>query len=218
MNEVDFKSLVAGQRAFFSSGKTLDYKFRLSTLQHLKTLIIKNESLLFEALYKDLGKPPFESYASEIGVILQEISLTMRNLRKWVHPKHVYTPLVHFIARSYYFYEPYGVVLIISPWNYPFQLLFDPIIGALAAGNCVIGKPSQRATHTSEVMIDIISNNFNPEHICLIRGGKETNQILFKEKYDYIFFTGSTETGKQVMKAAADTLPRYHSSLVEKIL
>jgi aldehyde dehydrogenase (NAD+) len=206
MNEAEFKSLVAGQRAFFSSGKTLDYKFRLSTLQHLKMLIIKNESLLFEALYKELGKPPFESYASEIGVILQEINLTMRNLRKWVHPKHVYTPLVHFIARSYYFYEPYGVVLIISPWNYPFQLLFDPIIGALAAGNCVIGKPSQRATHTSELIIDIISNNFNPEHICLIRGGKETNQILFKEKFDYIFFTGSTETGKQVMKAAADTL------------
>jgi aldehyde dehydrogenase (NAD+) len=206
MSEAEFKLLVAGQRAFFCSGKTLDYKFRLATLQHLKNLIIKNEARLFEALYKDLGKPAFESYASETGIILQEINLIIRNLRKWVRPKRVYTPLVHFIASSYYVYEPYGVVLIISPWNYPFQLLFNPLIGAVAAGNCVLAKPSQYARYTSEVMIDLINNNFNPEYIHLIHGGKEINQIILKEKYDYIFFTGSNETGKQVMKAAAETL------------
>jgi len=206
MNEAEFKLLAARQRAFFCSRQTLDYTFRIETLKKLKELIIKNENRLFEALYKDLGKPPFEAYASETGVILQEINLIIRNLRKWMRPIHVYTPLVHFIANSYYAYEPYGIVLIISPWNYAYQLLFNPLVGAIAAGNCVIAKPSQHAPNTSEVMIDIINNNFNPEHVYLLCGGKEANQFLLREKYDYIFFTGSAEMGKQVMKAAADTL------------
>jgi aldehyde dehydrogenase (NAD+) len=206
MNETEFKSLVAKQKEFFRSGNTLNYNFRFSILKQLKKIIISNESRLFEAFKKDLGKPAFESYASEIGLVLQEINLMLRNLRKWMRPVHVYTPLVHFIARSYYTYNPYGVVLIISPWNYPFQLLFNPLIGALASGNCVIAKPSQHAPHTSEVMIDLINNNFKNEHLHILRGGKEINQILLKEKYDYIFFTGSAETGKQVLKAAADNL------------
>ena len=206
MNEVDFKSLVASQRAFFCTRQTLDYTFRIETLKKIKELIIKNEARLYEALNKDLGKPAFEAYASEIGIVLQEINLFLRNLRRWTRHNHVYTPIVHFISRSYYVFEPYGVVLIISPWNYPYQLLFIPLIGALAAGNCVIAKPSQHAPHTSEVMIDIINNNFSPEYLYLLRGGKETNQFLLKEKYDYIFFTGSNEMGKQVMKAAAETL------------
>jgi aldehyde dehydrogenase (NAD+) len=206
MNETEFKSLVEKQKEFFRSGITLDYDFRLSTLKQLKKLIYSNESRLFEALNKDLGKPAFESYASEIGVILQELNLIIRNLRKWTRPKHVYTPLVHFIARSHYVYTPYGVVLIISPWNYPFQLLFNPLIGAVAAGNCVLAKPSQHASHTTEVMIDLINNNFKSEHLHILRGGKEINQLLLKEKYDYLFFTGSAEIGKQVMKAAAENL------------
>jgi len=206
MNESEFKSLVASQKTFFCSRQTLDYTFRIETLKKLKGLIIKNEAKIFEALHKDLGKPAFEAYASETGVIIQEINLIIRNLRKWIRPIHVYTPLVHFIAKSYYAYEPYGIVLIISPWNYPYQLLFNPLIGAISAGNCVIAKPSQHAPNTSEVMIDIINNNFSPEHVCLLRGGKETNQFLLKEKYDYIFFTGSADMGKQVMRAAADTL------------
>lgn len=206
MNEAEFKALVASQRAFFCSGQTLDYAFRIETLKKLKLLIIKNEKRIFEALYKDLGKSVFESYASETGVILQEINLILRNLRRWIHPIHVYTPLVHFIAKSHYVFEPYGIVLIISPWNYPYQLLFNPLIGALSAGNCVIAKPSRHAPNTSEVMIDLINNNFNPEHICILPGGNEVNQFILKEKYDYIFFTGSAEMGKQVMKNAADTL------------
>ncbi len=206
MNVTEFKSLVAKQKEFFSSGITLNYNFRLSTLKQLKNLITSNESRLFEALNKDLGKSAFESYASETGVILQEINLIIRNLRRWTRPKRVYTPLVHFIARSHYVYTPFGVVLIISPWNYPYQLLFNPLIGALAAGNCVLAKPSQHASHTSEVMIDLINNNFKSEHLHILRGGKEINQILLKEKYDYIFFTGGAETGKQVMKAAAENL------------
>jgi aldehyde dehydrogenase (NAD+) len=206
MNETEFKALVAKQKEFFRSGITSDYNFRLSTLKQLRKLITHNESGLFEALKKDLGKPAFESYASETGVILQEINLMIRNLRKWVRPKRVYTPLVHFIARSNYVYTPYGVVLIISPWNYPYQLLFNPLIGAVAAGNCVLAKPSHYASNTTEVLIDLINNNFKSEHLHILRGGKEINQLLLKEKYDYIFFTGSAETGKLVMKAAADNL------------
>jgi len=183
MNETEFKSLVAKQKEFFSSGITLDYNFRLATLKQLRKLITNNEASLFEALNKDLGKPAFESYASEIGVILQEINIMIRNLRKWVRPKHVYTPLVHFIARTNYVYTPYGVVLIISPWNYPCQLLLNPLIGAVAAGNCVLAKPSQHASHTTEVLIDLINNNFKSEHLHILRGGKEINQILLKEKW-----------------------------------
>lgn len=206
MNEAEYRSLVASQRAFFCSRQSLEYGFRMATLKKLKELIIKNEAKIYDALKKDLGKPAFEAYASEIGEILQEINMILRNLKRWMHPVRVYTPLVHFIARSYYVYEPYGVVLIISPWNYPFQLLFNPLIGAISAGNCVIAKPSQHAAHTSEVMIDLINNNFQSEHLHLVRGGRDINQIILTEKYDYIFFTGSTEIGKQVMKAAADTL------------
>jgi len=206
MNEAEFKSLLTNQRDFFNSGVSLDYKFRRNTLLQLRKLILSNESRIFDALYKDLGKPAFESYASEVGVILQELNLILRNLRKWMRPKRVYTPVVHFIASSHYVYKPYGVVLIISPWNYPFQLLFNPLIGALAAGNCVIAKPSQHASHTSELMIDLINNNFKSEYLHLLPVGNVINQILLKEKYDYIFFTGSSETAKQVMKAAADNL------------
>jgi aldehyde dehydrogenase (NAD+) len=123
-----------------------------------------------------------------------------------MRPKRVYTPLVHFIASSHYVYSPYGVVLIISPWNYPYQLLFNPLIGALAAGNCVIAKPSQHASYTSELMIELINNNFKSEHLHLLHGGNDINRIILNEKYDYIFFTGSSETAKQVMKSAAENL------------
>ncbi len=206
MNQQELKNLNERQKAFFLTGKTLDVKFRINTLKKIKELITCNESTIFNALKEDLGKSPFESFASETGVVLQELNMIIRNLHKWSRNKRVYTPLVHFIARSYYRFEPYGRVLIISPWNYPFQLLMNPLIGALAAGNCIVAKPSRSAVHTSEVLINMINDHFNPEHIHLIRGGQEVNQWLLKEKYDYIFFTGSSETGKKVMKSAAETL------------
>lgn len=206
MNEQELKELNKRQKAFFDSGKTLDVGFRIGTLKKIKHLIIKYESEIFDALSKDLGKPSFEAFTSETGIVMQELNFMIRNLRKWSRTKRVYTPLVHFIARSYYRFEPYGRVLIISPWNYPFQLLFNPLIGAVAAGNCVLAKPSRLAVHTSDFMIRMVGEHFNPEYIHLIRGGQEINQLLLKEKYDYIFFTGSQEVGKKVMKAAAETL------------
>lgn len=206
MNEQELKALNERQKAFFDSGETLDMRFRTGTLKKIKQLMIKYESEIFNALLKDLGKPAFESFASETGMVLQELNLMIRNLPKWARIKRVYTPLVHFIARSYYRFEPYGRVLIISPWNYPFQLLFNPLIGAVAAGNCVLAKPSRSAVHTSEFMIKMMNDHFNPEYIHLIRGGQEVNQWLLNEKYDYIFFTGSQKVGKQVMRAAAETL------------
>ena len=206
MNEEELKELNNRQKAFFDSGKTLDTGFRIAALKKIKHLLIQYESDIFDALSKDLAKPSFESFASETGMVLQELNFMIRNLRKWSRTKRVYTPLVHFIACSHYRYEPYGRILIISPWNYPFQLLFNPLIGAVAAGNCVLAKPSRSAIHTSDIMIRMIRENFNPEYIYLIRGGQEVNQLLLREKYDYIFFTGSQEVGKQIMKAASETL------------
>ncbi|KPK86515.1 MAG: aldehyde dehydrogenase, partial [Bacteroides sp. SM23_62_1] len=206
MNEQELKELNKSQKIFFDSGKTLDITFRRDTLKKISQLIIKYEPEIFSALYQDLGKPGFESFASETGMVLQELNLMIRNLPKWSRSKRVYTPLVHLIARSYYRCEPYGRVLIISPWNYPFQLLFNPLIGAVAAGNCIIAKPSRSATHTSEFLTKMINDHFNPEYIHLIKGGQEINQWLLNEKYDYIFFTGSQEVGKHVMKVAAETL------------
>ncbi|MBL7111864.1 MAG: aldehyde dehydrogenase [Bacteroidales bacterium] len=206
MNEQELKELNIKQLEFFRKGLTLQLDFRIETLNRIKNLIIKFEGKLFEALHEDLGKPPFESYASETGVVLQELNLLIRNLKKWAQPKRVYTPLVHFIATSKFQYEPFGRVLIISPWNYPFQLLFNPLIGAIAAGNCVVAKPSKHAIHTTAVMTEMINNHFDREYIHIIEGSSEVNQYLLKQKYDYIFFTGSSTVARQVMKEASNNL------------
>jgi len=178
----------------------------MKALKKLKKLIQDHEEELFKAFRDDLGKHPFESYASENGFVLQELNLIIRNLKRWSRPKRAYTPMVHWPAKSFYSPEPYGRVLIISPWNYPFQLLFMPLVGAIAAGNCVLAKPSQYARHTFAIMKKIINDNFDPGHIKIIEGGKETNQHLLEEAFDYIFFTGSTGIGRKVMQAAAKNL------------
>ena len=206
MTEQELKELNHKQLEFFRRGLTRDPDYRLEVLKKIKELIIKNEDNLFEALLKDLGKCPFESYSSEVGIVLQELNLIIRNLKKWSQPKRVYTPLVLSIATSRYHYEPFGRVLIISPWNYPFQLLFVPLIGAVAAGNCVLAKPSKHARYTTEVMIKMINENFDPGFIHIIGGSSEVNQYLLKQKFDYIFFTGSAGVARQVMKEAAINL------------
>jgi len=206
MSEQELKELNKRQLEFFRKGLTRHLDYRLDALNRIKSLIIKYESKLFEALHEDLGKPPFESYASEVGMVLQELNLLIRNLSKWAQPKRVYTPLVHFIATSKFQYEPFGRVLIISPWNYPFQLLFNPLIGAIAAGNCVLAKPSKHANHTTAVMTEMINNHFDSEYLHIIEGSSEVNQYLLKEKFDYIFFTGSATVARHVMKEAASTL------------
>jgi len=203
MDRIEIQNIIGKQKQFFESGATLDVNYRLDALKRLKALLLKHETDFYEALRADFNKPEFETYASENGLVLQDIGLMIRNLKKWSRPKRVYTPMLHWPAKSYYIKEPFGRVLIISPWNYPFQLLFMPLVGAVAAGNCVLGKPSRYAKHTYELMSRMISDHFDPNHISIIEGGREVNQLLLEEQFDYIFFTGSTEVGKKVMQSAA---------------
>lgn len=213
INKAEIQKIVERQEKFFRSGTTLDTGFRLEVLKKLRELIRGSDKAINEALRLDLGKSPFETYASEQGLVLQEIGLMLRNLKRWSAPQRVYTPAVHWFARSYYLNQPYGRVLVISPWNYPFQLLFIPLVGAVAAGNCVLAKPSRHAVHTSRLMQKIISENFDPQHIAIIEGGGETNRILLETSFDYIFFTGSTSIGKKVMEAASQNLTPFSLEL-----
>jgi aldehyde dehydrogenase (NAD+) len=203
MENTDLKELVERQELFFYSGATLDPGFRIKALCKLRDLILRYDAEINEALLADLGKHPFESWASEQGLTLNEIRIQCRHLRKWSRPRRSYTPIVHWFARSFYLNQPYGRVLIISPWNYPFQLLFMPLVGAVAAGNCVLAKPSRYAVHTTRIMQKIIRECFDPAHVAMLEGGAETNRILLEARFDYIFFTGSAEVGKKVMEAAS---------------
>lgn len=203
MNNSEIQDIIEKQEKFFLSGVTMDISFRLTVLRKLRDLLHQYDNELNEALRQDLGKHPFESYASEHGLAIQELGIMIRKLKRWSRPQKAYTPMAHWFARSYYLNQPFGRVLVISPWNYPFQLLFMPLIGAIAAGNCVLAKPSRHAIHTSLVMQKLISENFDPGHISLVAGGSHINQYLLDQKFDYIFFTGSTGVGKKVMEAAS---------------
>ena len=172
----------------------------------LKKVILKYESEITQALRSDLGKSAFETYATEIGFILEEINYTLKNLSSWAKVKKVKTPLTLFPGKSFIHPEPYGVVLLISPWNYPFQLCLSPFIGAIASGNRVVLKPSEFALETSSIIKKIISEVFKEDEVVIVEGGLEETQTLLKQKFDYIFFTGSTAVGKVIMKAAAENL------------
>jgi len=206
MNSKELHQIIDKQEKYFQSGATLDIGFRLKALAKLKSMLLKYEDDICEALQLDLGKHPVESYASEHGLVIQEIGLMIRNLKKWIRPQRAATPMVHWFAKSFYLNQPYGRVLIISPWNYPLQLLFMPMIGAIAAGNCVLAKPSIHAPHTTRVMKKMITEIYDPGYISLIEGSYEINRIILKEKFDYIFFTGSSEVGRKVMEAASKYL------------
>jgi len=200
-------SILEKQRQFFYTGRTRDPEFRIEQLKLLKRAILTYEDRIYEALWKDLHKSKFESYATEIGMVLAEIGLHVRMLRKWAKPARVRTnQMIHLWSESRIYKEPYGIVLIISPWNYPFQLLINPLVGAISAGNCAALKPSEYTPHTSDVMELMIKEFFPPDYICLYQGGKETNQLLLVMQWDYIFFTGSPLVGKVVMEAAAKNL------------
>lgn len=202
----DIKDIVGRQRAYFLSQETLDVSFRLNALKKLKASIRDNEKDILDALKKDLNKAPFESYAAEVGLIHSELNDAIKNLHKWNRKKRVRTPLAHFKSSSYIVSEPYGVVLIMSPWNYPFQLTLAPLIGAIAGGNCAVVKPSAYSPCTSTVISKIIRSCFDEKYIAVIEGGREANQQLLKEIFDYIFFTGSVSVGKTVMEAASRNL------------
>lgn len=201
-----FSKLTVAQKQFFETGRTRDLAFRICQLQLLADAMRKNETVLGEALKKDLGKSAFESYATEIGFVLADIRYTIQNLQKWSAPKRVRTPLYLFPGKSKIQKEPYGSVLILGPYNYPVQLLAEPLVGAIAAGNCAVLKPSELTPHVSEAMYQIVHSTFKEEYIACVEGGVEVNQELLSQKFDYIFFTGSERVGRIVMKAAAENL------------
>lgn len=199
----EINDIVRRQKEYFQRGETMEVSFRISALKRLKQAIKANEQYIFEALKQDLNKPAFESYMTEIGIVIEEIDYIIRNIKGWCRKKRVRTPLAHFKSTSYIISEPHGVVLIISPWNYPFQLTIAPLLGAIAGGNCVIIKPSEYSVHTSRLVGKIVGECFNEEYVAVIEGDTEVNQRLLKEKFDYIFFTGSVNVGKIIMEAAS---------------
>jgi aldehyde dehydrogenase (NAD+) len=205
MEKEEIGLILENQKKFFISGKTLDLRYRLETLKKLRKLIIEHSQNIKDALWKDFRKPECEVISSELNFVLKELNLAIRKLRSWARPKKVWTPLIHFIARSYIAPQPYGQVLILSPWNFPFQLSLVPVVGALAAGNCIILKVSQQAPNTAAVIEKVISN-FDNELITVINGDHKVSEYLLDHKFDYIFFTGSCKIGKYVMEKAARNL------------
>jgi aldehyde dehydrogenase (NAD+) len=197
--------IIAKQRQFFQTGKTKDLAFRIAQLQILKQLVMENKPAIIQALKSDLHKPEFETYATEIGVN-KEIDYALKHINNWTKPKKAAVPWDLFSYSAKIYPEPLGVILIIGPWNYPFQLIISPLVGAIASGNCTIIKPSEFAPHTSNLISELIHKYFSPEYITVIPGSVETSQQLLAEKFDHIFFTGGTAIGKIVMAAAAEHL------------
>lgn len=191
--ETEIQELVVKQREFFFSGNTLPLEYRINALKLLKKAIIENENKISEAIKQDLGKSSTEGFMCEIGLVLSEISYMLRHIRRFAKDKTVYTNLAQFASRSYVKSVPYGVTLIISPWNYPFLLSIEPLVDALAAGNTVIIKPSEYSPATSEVISELISNIFPREYVAVVTGEKEESICLLNQKFDYIFFTGSKD-------------------------
>ena len=193
-------------KEFFNTGTTFDVKFRLQALKKLQQNIKDNEDEILDALQKDLNKSHFEGYETEMGLVYEELRKTIKNLPKWVKKKTKPTPIIHFLSSSYVYPEPYGNVLIMSPWNYPFQLTMIPLIGAIAAGNTVVVKPSEYSFNTAEIIEKLITSSFEEKHVNIVRGGRQANQSLLEQKFDYIFFTGSPSVGKFVMESASKYL------------
>ena len=198
--------VVQSQRNFFRSGLTKDAEFRIEQLKKLRKVIVKREKDIYAALKADLNKHPFETYGTEVGLTLNEIDHCIKSVRKWMKPRKVKTSLFHFKGSSRIHADPYGVALIIAPWNYPFQLQMLPLIGAMAAGNCVTIKPSELASATSHLIAEMVAEAFDPHYISVFEGGIPVSQKLLDEKFDYIFFTGSTQVGRIVYQAAAKHL------------
>ena len=206
MTEQEINAIVAAQRKYFQTGATLPVSFRVDALRKLYDAVSCSEKEIHDALRKDLGKGGFESYMCETGLVLEEISYMLKHVRRFAGEKRVRTPLAQFHSRSYKKPSPYGVTLIMSPWNYPFMLTLSPLVDALAAGNTAVVKPSAYSPNTSEVIRQILTKCFEPQYVSVVTGGRAENTCLLHEHFDYIFFTGSQSVGKEVMRSAADHL------------
>lgn len=203
MTETEIRQIVENQRTYFYTGATLPLSHRIEALKKIQSYILTHEAEIGKAIRKDLGKSDFESYMCETGLVLSEITYILKHIRSFAKEKNVLTPLTQFHSRSFKKPSPYGVALIMSPWNYPFLLTIDPLIDALAAGNTVVLKPSAYSPYTSTVIQSMIEECFDTRYVAVITGGRAENTCLLNEHFDYIFFTGSQTVGKEVMRHAA---------------
>jgi aldehyde dehydrogenase (NAD+) len=197
---------LADQRAFFATQQTKKLEFRLEQLRKLKAAINKYQDQLQEALWIDLHKSNEEAYITEISIVNQEIEYHIKHLKRWMKAKRVSTPLHLLPSSGKIMYEPLGVALIVAPWNYPFQLLINPLVGAISGGCCAMLKPSPYTPTVAKVMDEMIANTFDPNYITMTQGSRVVNEYLFQQRFDIIFYTGSSYVGKLVMKAAAENL------------
>lgn len=198
--------LINEQKTFFYTGATKPYEFRKKQIETLKRMLKQYESEIYEVLRADLNKSKHETLTTELGILYTEIDFTLKHLKSWMEPQRVPAPFTHKGTKNEIMYEPYGTVLVIAPWNYPLQLAIAPIIGAIAAGNTVILKPSEHTVHTSKLLSKMFQATFDSQFITVVEGGVEVNQQLLNERFDYIFFTGSTKVGKIVMEKASQHL------------
>ncbi|SHK26974.1 aldehyde dehydrogenase [Hespellia stercorisuis] len=199
----DYKQMILNQRRFFAKGTTKNLEFRMEQLQKLQRWINEHDDEILNVLKQDLNKAPVEGYATEVGIVKEELRYAIKHLRSWGKVKRVHTPITQFPSRSFIYPEPYGTVLIMSPWNYPFQLTVAPLIAALCAGNCAVLKPSAYSVATSALMHRMVDELFDPAYVAVVEGGRAENEGLLNERFDYIFFTGGVEVGKLVMEKAA---------------
>ncbi|WLR60933.1 aldehyde dehydrogenase [Guptibacillus hwajinpoensis] len=200
------EEIVKTQREYYYNGETKSYAFRKQKLETLRKVIKEYEPEVLKALKEDLHKSEWEAYTTEIGFLLEEIKFTLKHLKEWMSPERAKSPVTHLGSKSYVHREPYGVTLIIAPWNYPFQLQIAPLVGAIAAGNCAVLKPSELTPAVSAVIAKMIREVFPINYIAVVEGGVDTSTELLKQSFDHIFFTGSVPVGKVVMEAAAKQL------------
>lgn len=204
---MDIKIIIDNQQQFFATGQTLTHDFRVTQLKKIKTLLLDHEADIAQALYEDLGRSVMESMISELAVLIEEINLICKNLKKWMAPIKVKGSFpMTWPGKSQIHHEPYGRVLIIAPWNYPLYLTFSPLIGAICAGNCAVIKPSEVSSASEKLIVKLINENFSPEFISVVHGDHVLAERLIKEHWDYIFYTGNSSVAKSVMTAAAKHL------------
>lgn len=200
------EKIVSDQKAFFAAKETLSYQARMNALNALEKSIHKHQDEIYEALWKDLNKSETEAFMTEVSMVLSELRFVKRHLRRWMMEEVVSTPIAHFPSKSFIVSEPFGTVLIISPWNYPFMLSIDPLIGALCAGNTAVIKPSSYSPTTSDLIEKIIADAFEPEYVTVVRLKQGQNDLLLEQNFDFIFFTGSVNVGKKIMMQASHNL------------
>ncbi|MBM3879828.1 MAG: aldehyde dehydrogenase [Verrucomicrobia bacterium] len=200
---MDFSHLIQRQRALFQTGATRPFEYRRAQLVRLRDALRTHESRLLEALHADLRKSAYDAFATELGLVQSEIGHALRNLSAWMKAQRRRTPMLTWPARGWIRPEPYGVALIMGPWNYPVQLLLSPLVGAIAAGNCAVLKPSELAPQTAAALTGLVGDTFASDYVAMVQGEHDTAEALLREKFDVLFFTGSTPVGRAVMAAAA---------------